>query len=268
MNTKKLFITNAKTFFTNINQNLIADKKNNQLFLEWKKNIETVDLKELKFSHIYSIKKLLEKVPDNTTMHMSVLDAIRISNYFKMKSNISCFANIGADGIDGALSTFLGQAKQTKELAFLLIGDLSLMYDMNALFINIPKNVRIFVINNYAGSEFHKNFGIKKIPTINMHIAAGHKTNMKDVSSINDFTYISASNEKELKESIDIFISESKKPIILEVFTDADKDANILKEKWESNKIKFTPNNKKILKIISRKINPQIKKKIKKIIKR
>ena len=268
MNTNKLFMTNVETFFANINKYLTIENQNNKLFLEWKKNIEAVDLNELEFSHIYSIKKILEKIPDNSIIHMSVLDAIRLSNYFKIKSNISCFANIGADGIDGALSTFLGQAAQTENLSFLLIGDLSLMYDMNALYSKIPKNVRIFVINNYAGSEFHKNFGIKKIPTLNMHIAAGHNTDMKDVSSINDFIYISATNKNELKEGIEKFVSESDKPIIFEVFTDANKDANILKEKWEKNRMKFTPNNKKILKIISKKLNPNVKKKIKKLIKR
>ena len=268
MNTNKLFMTNVETFFANINKYLTIENQNNKLFLEWKKNIEAVDLNELEFSHIYSIKKILEKIPDNSIIHMSVLDAIRLSNYFKIKSNISCFANIGADGIDGALSTFLGQAAQTENLSFLLIGDLSLMYDMNALYSKIPKNVRIFVINNYAGSEFHKNFGIKKIPTLNMHIAAGHNTDMKDVSSINDFIYISATNKNELKEGIEKFVSESDKPIIFEVFTDANKDANILKEKWEKNRMKFTPNNKKILKIISKKLNPNVKKKIKKLNKR
>ena len=224
MNVAKLFVMSSKEFFNNINKNLNT-KSSCELYLDWKKYISQVQFKDLKFSHIFAIKKMLENIPDNTIAHMSVLDAIRLSNYFKMPSNVSCFANIGADGIDGALSTFLGQAAQIDKLAFLLIGDLSLMYDMNALFTKISKNVRIFVINNYAGAEFHKNFGLKRISTLDMHIAAGHKTSMKNVSSLNDFTYLCATDEKELNDGIKKFISISDKPIIFEIFTNADQDA-------------------------------------------
>ena len=97
-----------------------------------------------------------------------------MSNYVEMKPSIRCFANIGADGIDGALSTYLGQGESEEKPVYLLIGDLSLMYDMNALLQKLPHNIRIVVINNYSVAEFHKNFGLDRIPTLNKHIAAGH----------------------------------------------------------------------------------------------
>ena len=48
------------------------------------------------------------------------------------RMNIS-YANIGTHGIDGCMSSFLGQASVRKELSFLVIGDLAFFYDMNVL---------------------------------------------------------------------------------------------------------------------------------------
>ena len=179
---------------------------------------------------------------------MSVLDSIRLTNYCKLNNSIKCFANIGADGIDGALSAFMGQARETDELSFLIIGDLSMMYDMNALLNEITPNIRIFVINNYAGAEFHKNFGLDKIETLNDFIAAGHNTRMKQISIMNQFEYLCADNEEELNDNLAKFVVNDGKAKILEVITDADTDAKTLKEYWKINTIEQPTTIKSVIK--------------------
>jgi 1-acyl-sn-glycerol-3-phosphate acyltransferase len=74
---------------------------------------------------------------------------------------------VGAYGIDGSLSTFMGQAAVHDGLAFMLLGDLSFFYDMNALQIrHVGSNVRVMVINNEGGAEFVYFLGGKeKVPT-------------------------------------------------------------------------------------------------------
>lgn len=52
-------------------------------------------------------------------------DAIRITNYFKLQDKVKVYANIGTHGIDGCMSSLLGQAAVTDELCFLVIGDLA-----------------------------------------------------------------------------------------------------------------------------------------------
>lgn len=268
-NVKRIYKISTLEFLRNINKNL---KDNNSYSSEfsnsWKNLVKLVKFPELDFTHFNAIKKFIEKVPENSLIHMSVLDSIRISNYFKLPFTTKCFANIGADGIDGALSTFLGQALATKNLAFLLVGDLSLMYDMNGLNSDIPNNVRILVINNYAGSEFHKNFGLERIPTLNKHIAAGHITIMKDVASISNLLYLSAINEEELKIGLEKLIKPSQKPIILEVFTDADKDAKKLKEFWNINTTSLTDSKEILLRKIYDKLGKNMKENIRKILER
>ncbi len=68
------------------------------------------------------------------------------------------FANRGANGIDGLVSTWLGVSADAKE-AWLIVGDLSAMYDMNAPWIlsQLPAaKRRIVVINNGGGKIFSR----------------------------------------------------------------------------------------------------------------
>lgn len=59
---------------------------------------------------------------------------------------------------------------------------------------------------------------------------------MKDVVSINpNLKYICATNQSELNQAIPQFIADSDKPIVLEVITDADTDAYMLKMFYSLN---------------------------------
>lgn len=265
-NVSKLIEGSSEEFFINLNKHVKESNTNKDYYAIWKSAMDFIKFEDLGFTHMGVIKKFMEVLPNNSLMHMSVLDAIRISNYYKMPNNVKCFANIGADGIDGALSTFLGQANNTQELAFLLVGDLSLLYDMNALYQNVPNNVRILIINNYAGAEFHKNFGLEKISTLNKHIAAGHNSNMAYTEAMANLKYITATNFEELTEGLKTLCKNSEQPIILEVFTNADKDAKKLKSTWANNREYFITDKERFKRVINKILGPKTKHIIKKIL--
>lgn len=230
----KVFQCRPEEFFARMN--LLSDGSSDGAYAKlWQKRLEQMREPELGFTNFYAIKTLGEQLPENAILHTSVLDSIRISNYVDLPSSVKCFANIGADGIDGALSAFLGQAESDKNLSFLIIGDLSILYDMNALLERIPSNVRIMVVNNFAGAEFHKNFGLERIPTIDQHVAAGHQIKIKQCCINSRFHYLSAETREELAQALSQFLSESNKPMLLEVFTNAPADAATLKEYWKIN---------------------------------
>jgi 2-succinyl-5-enolpyruvyl-6-hydroxy-3-cyclohexene-1-carboxylate synthase len=74
------------------------------------------------------------------------------------RSGTAFFANRGANGIDGIVSTFLGVSATTLE-SWLIIGDLSALYDLSAPWIlkQLPAgNRRIVVINNGGGKIFSR----------------------------------------------------------------------------------------------------------------
>lgn len=237
-----------------------------QYYKQWKDRIDKVQYNNLGFSNFSVIKDFCNKVPENSIVHTSVLNAIRISNYFGFKDSVKCYANVGADGIDGALSTFIGEANATDKLSFLLIGDLSFLYDLNSIDYVDKNNMRILVINNYAGAEFYKNFGLKMIPTLDKHVAARHHTKIKNAILSKNVEYIKAENQEELNDGLKKLVGESDKPIILEVFTDANTDASTLKKFWSDNRIENSQ--EKVKKLLKKVLSKEQIEKLKRILKR
>ncbi len=70
----------------------------------------------------------------------------------------NCFANRGANGIDGELSTFFGLSRGEQE-SWAILGDLTTLYDLNAPWVLDQLGEgkrRIVVINNGGGKIFSK----------------------------------------------------------------------------------------------------------------
>ncbi|WP_458795933.1 thiamine pyrophosphate-dependent enzyme, partial [Enterococcus faecium] len=140
----------------------------------------------------------------------SILNAARLYDFVSDDKALLSFANLGADGIDGCLPTFLGQAEADKTRpAYLISGDLSFFYAMNSLCGDIQDNAHIFLINNHSGSEFHTNFGKFYNGSLSVvkHIAAVHISNAKDWALENNIKYITADSKESLKSGLDVFIN-------------------------------------------------------------
>ncbi|MBO4214474.1 MAG: 2-succinyl-5-enolpyruvyl-6-hydroxy-3-cyclohexene-1-carboxylic-acid synthase [Lachnospiraceae bacterium] len=227
-------------------------------FKQWAEYMELAKFPELEYSNSYAIKKLSEKMPAGSLMHLGILNATRIMSYCTVEPNMISYSNVGAFGIDGSMSTFMGQSVASPDkLCFLVIGDLSFFYDMNALQIkHVGKNVRIFLINNHGAAEFHYFMGQKLIPTINWHIAAEHSTDAEGWIKSRHFNYFSAHNKEEFDANIDAFINPNADcPQVFEIFTEKDKDADILKAFRDSFKEKKTTMEK-----VERKVEKAVKK--------
>ncbi len=183
------------------------------------------------YSSMYATQQYLNNIPANSLLHIANSNSIRLANYFKVDDSVTVYGNRGSHGIDGSMSAFIGQSYVSKKLSFLVIGDLSFFYDMNSLWNKyVSNNVRILVCNNSGGAIFHSYPNTKNVPTLDDHIAAEHKTSVKEWVESRGFKYLSASDktgfDKALKE---LMKTESDKPIILEAFTDKDEDAAAIK---------------------------------------
>lgn len=76
--------------------------------------------------------------------------------FAKTQRNIRIFANRGANGIDGIISTALGVAANSIKPTYLVVGDLSFIHDMNSLVAAKMSGLElnIIVINNDGGGIF------------------------------------------------------------------------------------------------------------------
>lgn len=185
---------------------------------------------ELKFSNNTVIRDLAKSIPDKSVLHLSINNSIRLVNYFGLPNrSIKVFANIGTHGIDGCLSSFIGQAIASDDstLNFLIIGDLSFFYDMGAMRIkHMPKTARILMVNNFGGGEFHYSTTLLKDPTMDLHTSAAHKTEAEGWVKSVGFKYYGVHNDKEYQDALKTFLDkDSEQPIFIEVFSDMEEDA-------------------------------------------
>lgn len=248
------------------------NKNDMKYYEQFKKYSDSVKFPKIPYSHIYAIKNVVEKIQENSILHLSINDSIRIANYFKTSKGVKTYANIGTHGIDGCMSSFLGQANgNPNKKAYLIIGDLAFFYDMNSLKINsIPKNVRILLVNNHGGSEFYFN-RIWQNEKSDLHTSARHNVKAMGWVQSNNFRYLCANNKESFDKNLSIFLSsEGDKPIVFEVFTEMSSDADILHEILKYNRKKSLKDSivRTTKEIVKKKLGQEKAKKIIDIIKK
>ena len=197
---------------------------------------------ELPFSNAWIAQVLHDKLPEKSIVQFSILNSLRVWNFYDLHPSIQCYSNVGAFGIDGGMSTLIGQSILQDNLCFMVIGDLAFYYDMNSIGIrHIKNNLRILLINNNGGIEFK----YSKVDNQDMdrYIAAGnHFKNAQGWATTCGFKYVSAVNKEQFCEVVQDFIRPSSQPILLEVFVSDLDEADAYDTIVESNKPKTMKN--------------------------
>ncbi len=192
-------------------------------------------LTDLPFSNVWLAQQTAHRLPENSVLHMAILNSQRTWTIFELPESIrgKCFVNTGGFGIDGCMSSAVGGSITCPgTLHFLVIGDLSFFYDMNSIGNkHIGNNLRILLVNNGKGTEFrnYNHPGAMFGEEADRFIAAGGHFGNKSHKLIRHFAedlgyeYISASNKEEYLEHLEKFVSPkmNDKSIVFEVFTDS-----------------------------------------------
>lgn len=209
---------------------------NNQYRIDWKNRLEQLDIPTQKFTSLYVVKEMSRHLTKCSLLHAGILSSSRLINLINVPRKTRIYSNLGALGIDGSLSTFLGQATANREgLSVCLIGDLSFFYDINSMVnMTFPDNVRIILLNNGGGSEFHLNTGLKVIPTLDNYISAGHTSKAEDWAKSCGLNYFKANKMSGFSEILDEFMN-SQGASFLEVETDIEEDAQAIKDMYIAN---------------------------------
>ncbi|MGB5236330.1 MAG: thiamine pyrophosphate-binding protein, partial [Flavobacteriaceae bacterium] len=128
--------------------------------------------------------------------------------------------NRGTSGIDGSTSTAVGASLYYKNPTLLISGDLSFLYDINALWNDYVRNdFRIIVINNEGGGIFRILPGKKEDKNFVRYFETVHQTEIKKICDSYDFEFLSASNQEDLQEALKGFFESGERPKLLEVKT-------------------------------------------------
>ena len=219
----KVFECAQDDFFNNVN----GTCANNGYLMTWKSYTDNYNTSiDLPLSNALAAQQLCDDIPENSYVNFAILNSLRVWNLFHLKNRVKCFCNVGAFGIDGGMSTFFGQSVVTDELCYMVIGDLAFLYDMNSLSIrHIKNNARIILVNNRGGMEFKYGGSTAEKQSIDRYIAAaGHFSNAEGWATANGFKYIPVKTKEELLSNVDLLNDPSDAPILMEIFTDDEKE--------------------------------------------
>lgn len=170
---------------------------------------------------------IIKALPTPAVLHLANSSAVRYARLFPIPQGVQVECNRGVNGIEGSLSTALGYAMGDLDTPqFIIIGDLSFFYDMNALWLNgIGPNVRILMLNNGCGGIF-STIGAPALDCVN----GPHNATAEAWAKSRGFEYRSVMNSEEWPAALEALCKHSHAPVFVEAFTDSARDAEILKK--------------------------------------
>jgi 2-succinyl-5-enolpyruvyl-6-hydroxy-3-cyclohexene-1-carboxylate synthase len=174
---------------------------------------------------------LMAALPPDSSLHIANSAPIRMTQLHAIDRSIDVFANRGVNGIDGCLSTAIGYAAATARPTFVVIGDLTFFYDMNALGIrNLPAQMRILLLNNGGGAVMHVPLPAAYSPVAGRHVSAEHAMSARGWVESLDIGYSAAHTSEATTAGVDWLTDlREQGPRVLEVFTDKLEDVAQLK---------------------------------------
>jgi 2-succinyl-5-enolpyruvyl-6-hydroxy-3-cyclohexene-1-carboxylate synthase len=186
-----------------------------------------------KFNEFYCIKYLMDSLPSDCQLHLANSMSVRYANYIGVEptKNIEIFANRGTSGIDGCVSTAVGQALSTDKLVFLLVGDVAFFYDRNGLWNQyLPDNLRIILLNNHGGGIFRMIDGPSKQPELDDYFETVQSQNAERTAADAGMDYFVIKSIEDLEKYSTDFLSNQGKSKIIEIETDSIVNTEIFKK--------------------------------------
>lgn len=179
-------------------------------------------LDALPFSDLTAMRLLAKRLErqEGTVLHLGNSSVVRNAACFFNSNRLRVHCNRGVNGIEGSLSTAVGHALGTTWQVWAVLGDLSALYDANALWNKqLPPNLRIVVFNNGGGQIFSRLPGLYCSEAAPELIAAAHGYSLQHIAAAFGLEYHAAHNLAEADEAIKAMLASSGKAQLTEIFT-------------------------------------------------
>jgi len=220
----KHFETSVNQFFQNFLPETIS--VNSEYAKHWKtineqrKKRHDLYVEQIPYSDFKAIQAIVPAIPKYYNVQLGNSSTVRYAQLFNWEPSQDVFCNRGTSGIDGSVSTAVGAASVNKQPTILICGDLSFIYDSNALWNNhIPASFRIIVINNSGGGIFRILPGNKNTENFDTYFETVHDLNAKPLCDMYNLDYSFVKDSETLKNELDTFFAVSERPKLLEIFT-------------------------------------------------
>jgi 2-succinyl-5-enolpyruvyl-6-hydroxy-3-cyclohexene-1-carboxylate synthase len=180
-----------------------------------------------------AVARLLTHIPPGSLLHLGNSLPVRYVNYLGLNgAEVEVYANRGTSGIDGTLSTAVGHAlASAPAMNIILLGDLAFHYDRNALWNNyVPANLRVVVLNNGGGGIFRVIPGPDRQPEMEEYFVTRQVATAEAVAGEAGLAYLRCRSREELEDALASFFAPAEKGKVLEIFTDPEHSAAVLKQ--------------------------------------
>lgn len=189
----------------------------------------------LPFSGVRVVGELMRRLPKGSTLHLGNSMSVRLAQLYPLPQGVAVQCNRGINGIEGSLSAALGYARVDIGLNFILLGDLSFFYDMNALCLPLPSTVRIVVLNNQGGGIFS---ALPQMPCDEhsfSYITGQQERSVRLWAEDSGLTYYRVRGLEELELALEILCSsDAEQGILVEVHTQTELDNTALRSYYDA----------------------------------
>lgn len=229
------FKTNPNQFFESflpLTKTVQSDYfKKGQQIKAFRKKKHDEYLSKIPFSDFKVFDTIIPYLRKNSQLQISNSSAIRYAQLIDIDPSIEVYCNRGTSGIDGSTSTAVGAAFANNKQTTFITGDISFLYDSNALWNTyIPKGFKIIIINNGGGGIFRILPGHEETPVFNQFFETSHCFTAQHLAKMYGFEYVNANDQNSLDNGLTALYMINHKPCILEIFTPTlENDAILLK---------------------------------------
>lgn len=230
------FTGDAASFFQLLARNLTATASS--YAQDWKnrsskaKQIRDTYAKNVEFSDFSAAQMVFNHLPENSNLHLGNSAAVRYGQIFAdgISHSILVNSNRGTSGIDGCSSTAVGAAYINNKQTFLLSGELSFHYDLNAFWNGyVSHKLRIIVFNNSGGNIFRLIDGSSTVKELESYFETRQTNDFRQIAAHYHLGYQQANSLEELENLWGNFIQDSETAQLLEIKTDPETSEKVFK---------------------------------------
>ncbi len=180
----------------------------------------TAYLENVSWSDLKAFSLILPVLPAGCRLQLSNSTPVRYAQLFEYPQVGRVDGNRGTSGIDGSLSTAVGASWATDTLTVLITGDMSFLYDSNALWNRyITPRFKMIVIKNGGGGIFRFIPGPSDLEELEECFETARDVDVEGFARLHRFSYYRAGEAGELMRVLPVFLQEDKVSAILEVCT-------------------------------------------------
>lgn len=177
------------------------------------------------YSEIFALHSLLANLTKNVRLHVGNSMPVRYLNILHglLPKSHKIYCNRGTSGIDGSLSTALGQALTTEKDIVAIVGDVSAHYDKNAFWNTyLPKNFKVIILNNGGGVIFGMIDGPRKQESFERFFKTKQPFSFEKIAEGFGLKYMAIKQNFDM-DSAAAFLNQPG-PLIVEIFSDYDEN--------------------------------------------